>query len=138
MLYSLIIKEFFPWKLKEYSIKVKPLVYLLFIICIMTETIFPHIHFTNQEEKTGLCAKRCRILNKWILMLHLTVFLDINEIKHLLWNVLRYVLLLPSYSKYHILLSPCFSAQTRKREILQQHTVSVIWVISWELGLCFI
>uniref|UniRef100_A0A8V0YC28 MFSD2 lysolipid transporter B, sphingolipid n=1 Tax=Gallus gallus TaxID=9031 RepID=A0A8V0YC28_CHICK len=34
--------------------------------------------------------------------------------------------LMPCYSKYHILLSPCFSAQTRKREILQQHTVSVI------------
>lgn len=70
MLYSLIIKDFFPWKLEEYNIKVKPLVCLLFIICIMTEIIFPHIHFTNQEEKTALCAKRCSILNRGIPVLH--------------------------------------------------------------------
>lgn len=55
------MKETYPRKLKEHSIKVQPLGNLLFTICVMKDTVF--LLYTLQKRKRGPRAKNYNVLN---------------------------------------------------------------------------
>lgn len=137
-----LCEEWFPKEAEGAQHQCKPSGYFIIYNLYSEIYCFPFICFTIQKKKAGLCAKKLvdgSQCSEWMFKVQLNHFLGYQRNTAVLpWHFLSHVLPFHSYSRYHILPSPCFSAQTRGTEILQQHIVSVIWALSWGLGLSFI